>query len=337
MYNCVSLLTNKNRMDILNSRILLTGGAGFLGQHIKNKLLKYGVQDKNITVPRSKTTDLRRLEVCQQIMPGHDIVIHCAVNGYGIGHNHKYPAEIFDDNTAMGMNLMKTARQCQIQKFVTVGSICEYPKHASMPLTESELWNGYPEELNAPYAMSKRMLLVQGEAYRSQYNFNSIHLMLANLYGPGNSFDLEKSHVTAALIVKIINAKETDQPSIDVWGDGSPSREFLYIEDAAEAVVLATKNYDEPEPVNIGTGKEITIRELANTLCRIIGFKGTINWDTSKPVGQSRQCLDTTRATKFGFKAKTNFETGLRKTINHYCEINPGATQTVRTVIRSAE
>lgn len=324
-------------MDINNTRILLTGGAGFLGRHVKNKLIECGVPEKNVTIPRSKTTDLRRLEVCRKIVPGHDIVIHCAVNGHGIGHNCKYPAELFDDNAAMGMNLMRTARQCQIQKFITIGSICEYPKHASMPMTESELWNGYPEKLNAPYAISKRMLLVQGEAYRSQYNFNSIHLLLANLYGPGNSFDLEKSHVTAALIVKIVDALITNRHSVDVWGDGSPSREFLYVEDAAEAVVLATKNYDKPEPVNIGTGKEITIKELANTICRILGFKGKINWDTSKPVGQLYQCLDTTSAAKFGFRAKTDLETGLRNTINHYCEINLSVAQAVKTAIRSAK
>lgn len=324
-------------MDTLNGRILLTGGAGFLGQHVKSKLLEHGALKNNITIPRSRVSDLRQLEVCQEIMPNHDIVIHCAANGQGIGYNHKYPAEIFDDNTTMGMNLMKTARQFGVKKFVTIGSVCEYPKSTSMPLTENNLWKGYPEEINAPYAMSKKILLIQGEAYKKQYGFNSIHLMLAHLYGPGNSFDPAKSHVTGALIVKIINALTTNQHSVDVWGDGSPTREFLYVDDAAEAIVLATKSYDKSEPVNIGTSKEITIKELVDTISRILGFKGTINWDTSKPIGQPRQCIDTSRAEQFGFCAKTDLETGLRNTINYYCKINPSVAQTVKTAIRSAE
>ncbi len=324
-------------MDILSGRILLTGGAGFLGQHVKNKLLEHGTLEKNITIPRSRVSDLRHLEVCQEIMPNHDIVIHCAANGQGIGYNHKYPAEIFDDNTVMGINLMKAARQFGIKKFVMIGSICEYPKNTSMPLREDNLWEGYPEEINAPYAMSKKMLLIQGEAYRKQYGFNSIHLMPAHLYGPGNSFDPAKAHVVGALIVKIINALITNQHCVDVWGDGSPSREFLYVKDAAEAIVLATKNYDKSEPVNIGTSKEITIKELVNTISRILEFKGTINWDTSKPMGQSRQCIDTSRAKQFGFCANTDLETGLRNTINYYCKINPSVAQTVQTAIRSVK
>lgn len=318
------------------TRILLTGGAGFLGQHVKNKLLEYGALENNITTPRSKVSDLRCLEVCQKIMPNHDIVIHCAVNGQGIGYNRRYPADIFDDNVLMGINLMKTARQFGVKKFVMTGSISEYPKDAPMPLTEDNLWQGYPEELSAPYAMAKKMLLVQGQAYRKQYDFNSVHLMLASLYGPGDSFDPAKSHVTGALIVKIINALITNQRSVDVWGDGSPTREFLYVEDAAEAVVLATKNYDKSEPVNIGTGKEIAIKELVNTISHVLGFEGTINWDTSRPVGQSRQCVDVSRAKQFGFCAKTDLETGLRHTINHYCKINPSVAQTIKTALGGA-
>ncbi|OGM96117.1 MAG: GDP-fucose synthetase [Candidatus Yanofskybacteria bacterium RIFCSPHIGHO2_02_FULL_38_22b] len=308
-------------MSISGARVLLTGGAGFLGQHVKNRLIKHGVLEKDITIPRSKNNDLRRLEVCQEIMPNHDFVIHCAVNGYGIGHNPAHSAEIFDDNASMGINLMKAAYQAGVKKFVIIGSICEYPKNAPMPLKEQSLWDGYPEELNAPYAIAKRALIVQGEAYRKQYGFNSVHLMLSNLYGPGNSFDPTKSHVTGALIVKIVNALETNSQNIDVWGDGTPSREFLYVEDAAEAVVLATENYNETKPINIGTGKETTIKELANTICQILGYKGAINWDTSKPVGQLRQSLDITNATEFGFKAKTDLETGLKRTINHYYKI----------------
>ena len=324
-------------MDISDSRILLTGGAGFLGQHVKNKLLERGVLESNITIPRSGVSDLRRLEVCQNIMPNRDVVIHCAVNGQGIGYNHKHPAEIFDDNAVMGINLMKTARQFGVKKFVMIGSISEYPKNASMPLTEENLWEGYPEEVNAPYAMAKKMLIVQSEAYRKQYGFNSIHLMLAQLYGPGNSFDPSKSHVVGALIVKIIDALISNRHNIDVWGDGLQSRQFLYVEDAAEAVVLATKNYDKSEPVNIGASKETTIKELVDAISRILGFKGTVNWDTSKPVGQLRQCADTSRAKQFGFCAKTNLEAGLRNTINYYCKINPNIAWTIKNAIRSAE
>lgn len=308
-------------MNLTGMRILLTGGAGFLGQHIKNKLMERGVSESSITVPRSREYDLRILEKCQEVTAGHDLVIHCAVHGFGIDYNYKHPAEIFDDNVSMGLNLMKIALQFGVKKFITIGSVCEYPDNAILPLTESCLWNGYPEESNAPYATAKRMMLVQGNAYRKQYGFNSIHLLLTNMYGPGNSFDPAKSHVIGALIVKIIQAIENNIPGIDVWGDGSSSREFLYVEDAAKAVIMAAENYNDTEPVNIGTGRETTIKELVKKICEITGYNGTVNWDISKPTGQSRQFLNVVKAANFGFKARTDLEAGLRKTIGHYHEL----------------
>lgn len=248
-----------------------------------------------------------------------NIIIHLAGKVGGIGFNQEKPGEIFYENLMMGIQLMETARIHGVEKFVAIGTVCSYPKHTHVPFSESDLWDGYPEETNAPYGLAKKMLLVQAQAYRQQYRFNAIYLLPVNLYGPHDHFEPEKSHVIPALIKKVADAQKADQNFIEIWGTGNASREFLYVEDAAEAIVLATEYYDRSEPVNIGAGFEITIKELAQMICRLMDFRGNINWDNSKPDGQPRRMLDTSRAQKeFGFKSKTSFEEGLRKTIDWY-------------------
>jgi len=303
-----------------NKKILVTGGAGFLGSHLVEKLInERHVSPENIRIPRSKDMDLRIWENCVKAVKDMDIVIHLAARVGGIGYNMRYPATLFYDNAIMGIQLMEAARREGVEKFVAIGTICAYPKFTPVPFKEEDLWNGYPEETNAPYGLAKKMLLVQAQAYRKQYGFNAIYLLPVNMYGPRDNFDPESSHVIPALIKKIFDAKLKGEKSITVWGTGKASREFLYVEDAAEGILLATEKYNKPDPVNLGTGKEITIRELVNLIAELCEFEGEIMWDTTRPDGQPRRCLDVNKAEKeFGFKAKTDLKTGLMKTIKWY-------------------
>ena len=302
-------------------KILLTGGTGFLGSFVHEKLLKRGVNEDDIRIPRSKKLDLRKWENCVKAVKDIDIVIHLAARVGGIGFNRKYPAILFYDNAIMGIQLMEAARQEGVEKFVAIGTVCAYPKYTPVPFREENLWNGYPEETNAPYGIAKKILLVQAQAYRQQYGFNAIYLVPVNLYGPRDNFHLEHSHVIPALIRKMVDAKKRGKRKVVVWGTGNASREFLYVEDAAEGILLATEKYNRPDPVNLGTGKEIKIRDLVNLIAELTGYEGEIVWDTSKPDGQPRRCLDVTRArASFGFRAKTDFRVGLRETIDWYIE-----------------
>ena len=302
-----------------NKKILLTGGAGFLGSFIHNDLLKRGVNDIDIRIPRSKELDLRIMDNCKKAVKNIDIVIHLAAKVGGIGFNRKFPGELFYDNIIMGVQLMEAARLEGVEKFVTVGTICSYPKFSPVPFKEKNLWNGYPEETNAPYGLAKKMLLVQAQAYKKQYDFNSIYLLQVNLYGPGDNFHLEYSHVIPALIRKMVDARNKGTEKIILWGSGNASREFLYVKDAAEAIILAAERYNKSNPINIGVGSEIKIRELVDLIVELTGYNGKIVWDKSKPDGQPRRCLDVSNAKKeFGFKAKTDFIIGLKDTIQWY-------------------
>lgn len=302
-----------------DKKILITGGAGFLGSHLVGKLLEKGISRENIFIPRSKSLDLRILKNCTNAVKDMDLVIHLAGNVGGIGYNREKPGELFYDNIIMGVQLMEEARKAGIKKFVGLGTICQYPKYAPIPFKEEDIWNGYPEETNAPYGLAKKMMLVQGQAYRQQYGFNAIHLMPVNLYGPGDNFDPESSHVIPALIKKFVDAKVKGNKVVEVWGTGRPTREFLYVDDAAEAIILAAEKYNKPEPVNIGSSFEISIKELAQLIKKLTGFSGKVVWDKTKPDGQPRRKLDTSKAEKeFGFKSKINFEEGLRRTILWY-------------------
>jgi len=302
-----------------NKQILLTGGAGFLGSHIVEQLAERGVQKDQLDIPRSRDLDLRTWENCVKSVKDKDIVIHLAAKVGGIGFNQNYPGELFYDNAIMGIQLIEAARQEGVEKCVILGTVCAYPKFTPVPFSEDELWNGYPEETNAPYGLAKKMLLVQSQAYRQQYGFNSIYLLPVNLYGPGDNFNPESSHVIPALIKKFVEAVQEKKPSVEVWGTGSASREFLYVEDAARAIVLATERYNKSEPVNLGAGKEITIRDLVTIIREQTGFTGEIHWDMSRPDGQPRRCLVTSRAEKeFGFVAQVLFDEGLKRTINWY-------------------
>jgi len=306
-----------------NKRVLITGGAGFLGSFVVEKLRQRGCKD--IFVPRRKDYDLVEMEAVKRLHKDTqpNLVIHLAARVGGIGANQANPGKFFYDNLMMGAQLMEAGRQAGVEKFVTISTICAYPKFTPVPFKEEDLWNGYPEETNAPYGLAKKMLLVQSQAYRQQYGFNSIVLFPVNLYGPRDNFDLQTSHVIPALIRKCLEAKRSDAPNIEVWGDGSPTREFLYVEDAAEGICLAAERYDSSEPVNLGSGMEISIKDLVHTIKRMTGFTGEIIWDTTKPNGQPRRSLDTSRAEKhFGFRAKTSFEEGLRRTIEWYKDQN---------------
>jgi GDP-L-fucose synthase len=304
---------------INKSKILVTGGAGFLGRHVVKALLDHGVPEGNIAVPRSSVFDLRKPEACSEVVKGMDIVIHLAGRIGGISFNQAYPASSFYDNLKMGMQLMEAARQAGVKKFVVIGTACEYPKLAPTPFKEDDIWNGYPAEETAPYGLAKKMLLVQGQTYREQYGFDAIHLIPTNLYGPEDNFGSEYNHVIPSLIKRICDAKEARSGSVDVWGAGTATREFLYAEDAAEGIVLATEKYDKPLPVNLGTGIETSIKELVQTISSIVGFSGEIKWDASKPEGTPRRCLDVARAyEEFGFKAKVGLKKGLEKTIDWY-------------------
>lgn len=298
---------------------MVTGGEGFLGRHLVAELRARGTHQVFVTPHRQ--FDLRvAADISRALQTARpDVIIHLAGKVGGIGFNREKPAELFYDNLMMGVQLMELARQAGIKKFVAVGTVCAYPKHTPVPFKEDDIWNGYPEETNAPYGLAKKMLLVQSQAYRQQYGFNSIYLLPVNLYGPQDNFDPSSSHVIPALIRKCIEAKERGDKEMIAWGSGSASREFLFVEDAARAVALATERYEGSAPVNVGSGMEIPIKALLELIAELTGFTGAIRWDTSKPDGQPRRCLDTSRAAQsFGFKAQTDFRTGLRKTVEWY-------------------
>ncbi len=306
-------------IDLSNKRILVTGGAGFLGHHLIDRLEKAGCH--NILAPLHSEYDLTSPNAVERMFDVHqpEIVIHLAAAVGGIGANRDNPGRFFYENAIMGIQLIEVARRRGIEKTVVLGTICAYPKFTPVPFREDDLWNGYPEETNAPYGVAKKALLVQCQAYREQYGMNAIFLLPVNLYGPRDNFDLHSSHVIPALIRKCVEAVEAGDQEIALWGDGSPTREFLYVEDAAEGILLATEQYDGSDPVNLGSGMEISIRDLANIVAEMTGFEGRIAWDASQPNGQPRRRLDVSRAEReFGFRAATPFDVGLRKTIDWY-------------------
>lgn len=300
-------------------RVVVSGGAGFLGRRVVEQL--QALEPAEIVVPRSHDYDLTDREAILRLLHDArpDIVLHLAARVGGIGANREHPADFFYDNLMMGVQLLHESWRAGVGKFVALGTVCAYPKFTPVPFREEDLWNGYPEETNAPYGMAKKMLLMQSQGYREQYGFNSIFLLPVNLYGPGDNFDLHSSHVIPALIRKCVEARDTGQQAIEVWGDGSPTREFLYVDDAAEGVLLAAERYNSSAPVNLGSSYELSIRELVELIARLVGFAGEIVWDTSKPNGQPRRKLDTTRAREqFGFTSRVAFEQGLRSTIAWY-------------------
>jgi GDP-L-fucose synthase len=300
-------------------KVTVTGGAGFLGSYVVKKLEERGC--RNIFVTRSKDYDLVHYEACGKVYEDSkpDVVIHLAARVGGIGANRANPGRFFYENLMMGVQMMDLGRQAGVEKFVAIGTICAYPKFTPVPFKEEDLWNGYPEETNAPYGLAKKMLLVQAQAYRQQYGFNAIYLLPVNIYGPGDNFDPQSSHVIPALIKKCVDATENNDREVTVWGTGKPTREFLYVDDAAEGILLASERYDKPDPVNLGAGFEISIKDLVGLIVKLTGFKGRILWNSGMPDGQPRRMLDISRAEEeFGFKAKTNFEEGLKKTIDWY-------------------
>jgi GDP-L-fucose synthase len=299
-------------------KVTVTGGAGFLGSHVVRRLVERGA---DVFVPRSRDFDLVSGDAVRQLYAEKrpDIVIHLAAQVGGIGANRENPGRFFYENLMMGVQLMEEGRRAGIEKFVGIGTVCAYPKFTPVPFREDDLWNGYPEETNAPYGLAKKMLLVQAQAYREQYGFQAIYLLPVNLYGPGDNFDPSTSHVIPALIKKCVEAADKDAGEVEVWGTGSASREFLYVDDCAEAIVLATERYDGVEPVNIGAGQEIKVKDLVERIAALTGFEGRIRWDTSKPDGQPRRCLDVSRAAEaFGFRAATSLEEGLKRTVDWY-------------------
>lgn len=300
-------------------KILLTGAHGFVGKHVFNVLVKRGINPNDIRVPQKEKSDLRSMSACLNVTKDIDVVIHLAGNVGGIGYNKKIPGAMFYDNITMGVNLIEASRINHVRKFTCISTVCAYPKFTQVPFREENLWEGYPEETNAPYGLAKKVLLVMLQAYKTQYGFNGIYLLPVNMYGPGDNFDPKNSHVIASLIKKIYDAKKNKKKSVSIWGDGTASREFLYVEDAAEAIVSATEKCNTSEPVNIGTGIEVTIHELAHVLVEMFQYKGEIIWDKTKPNGQPRRCLDVSRAREeFGFIAGTKFNEGLKKTITWY-------------------
>ena len=304
-----------------SKRILLTGGSGFLGSFVLQELLARGVQREDIVIPRSRDLDLRKWEDCLTAVKDTDVVIHLAAKVGGIGFNLKFPGELFYDNAIMGIQLMEASRQSGVEKFVAVGTVCAYPKFTPVPFKEENLWDGYPEETNAPYGVAKKALLVQAESYRKQYGFNVIYLVPVNLYGPRDHFDPEDAHVIPALILKFFDAKQRGLKKVTAWGTGNPSREFLYVEDAARGIVMAAERYEKSDPVNLGSGEEISIRDLVSMIKEIIGYEGEVEWDTMRPDGQPRRKLDVSKAREeFGFQSETPFKEGLRKTIEWYRE-----------------
>lgn len=303
-------------MKFKNKKIVITGGAGFLGKYVVEKLKKS--RPSKLFVPRSFEYDLTKREACEHVVKDADIVIHLAAQVGGIEFIDSHSGEVFYNNLIMGIQLMEEARRAGVKKFVGVGTVCAYPKVVEMPFKEEDLWEGYPENTTAPYGLAKKMLIVQGEAYKRQYGFNSINLIPVNLYGPGDNFDRKSGHVIPSLIKKIVEAKVQKAEFVEVWGSGLATREFLYVEDAAEGILLATERYSGIDPINLGTGKETPIREVSELIMKIVGYKGQIKWDKTKPDGQPRRELDVSKARQFGFVAKTPLKEGLEKTINWY-------------------
>jgi GDP-L-fucose synthase len=319
-----------------STNVLVTGGAGFLGSRVVNALQARGCQ--SFFVPRSKDYDLRERADIQRLLKdaAPDLIIHLAARVGGIGANRAHPAEYFYDNLMMGVQLLHEAWRAGVPKFVAIGTVCAYPKYTPMPFKEEHLWDGYPEETNAPYGLAKKMLLVQSQAYRQQYGYNSIFLLPVNLYGPGDNFDPASSHVIPALIKKCVDAIERGDEAIEVWGDGSPTREFLYVDDAAEGILLAAERYNDSAPVNLGSSYEISIKELVEIIARLTGFTGELRWDVTKPNGQPRRKLDTRRAVRaFGFRARTDFVTGLTHTVAWYREHMATSDVCPSTAVRS--
>lgn len=302
-----------------NKRVTVTGGAGFLGSFVVEELNRLGAQ---VFVPRSRGYDLTRVKYAQRMYQESrpQLLIHLAARVGGIGANQQNPGRFFYDNMSIGLNVVEEARRYgALEKLVLVGTTCSYPKFTRVPFQEDDLWNGYPEETNAPYGIAKRALLAMAWGYRAQYGMKIIYLLPANLYGPRDNFDLESGHVIPALMRKFIEATERNEPGVVAWGTGSPSREFLYVEDAAQGIILASEHYEKPDPVNLGTGREVRIRDLVHLIAQLVGYKGDVVWDHSKPDGQPRRCLDTTRSrTEFGFETRTSLEEGLRRTIEWY-------------------
>lgn len=310
-------------VSLRGARVTVTGGAGFLGSYAVSRLREEGAE---VFVPRSRDYDLVDHDAVRRLLRDArpQIVIHLAARVGGIGANRANPGRFFYENMMMGAQLIEESRQAGVEKLVAVGTVCAYPKHTPVPFREDDLWDGYPEETNAPYGLAKKMLLVQAQAYRQQYGFPAIYLLPVNLYGPGDNIDPDTSHVIPALIKKCCDAVDQHRPYIEVWGTGSASREFLYVEDCARAIVLATARYDGTDPVNLGSGSEITIRDLVHLIAEITGFRGEIRWDSSKPDGQPRRCLDVTRAERnFGFRAETSFRDGLTRTVAWYRSLHP--------------
>ena len=313
-------------IDLPSKRIVVTGGAGFLGSAVVRHLLRRGVASERIVVVRRRDFDLVHEEQVKRLYEVHrpDVVIHLAAIVGGIGANRKHPGKFYYQNLMMGALLMEHARLAGLEKFVAIGTICAYPKFTPVPFREDDLWAGYPEETNAPYGIAKKNLLVQAQAYRTEYGFNAVYLLPVNLYGPGDNFDPETSHVIPALIRKCLDAVDRGQPSVEIWGTGKATREFLYVDDAAEGVVLATERLETSDPVNLGAGFEISIKDLAELIARLTGFQGQLVWNTSQPDGQPRRSLETSRAEQlFGFKARTTFEEGLARTIDWYRSMRP--------------
>lgn len=302
-------------------KIVITGGAGFLGKQVQAQLIARGARKESFYIPRSKSEDLREMATAMRVVEGADLVLHLAAKVGGIGFNQRHPGELFFDNATMGINIIEASRRHNVKKLVVAGTICAYPRHTPVPFKETDIWNGYPEETNAPYGVAKKSLLVMLAAYREQYGLNGIFLLPVNLYGPDDNFDLESSHVIPALIRKFVDAKANGEDSVTLWGDGSPTREFLYVEDAARGIVMGAETYNKSDPVNLGSSEEIAIKDLAALIQKKSGFTGKIKWDTSRPNGQERRKLDVSRAQReFGFRSQVGFDEGLDRTIKWWKE-----------------